>query len=257
MNIEEYRAMVKEEKEGTQEEQPIIEEEELEQPEEEVEEETEEDESQFVEINGDKIDINELKSGYLRQSDYTKKTQNLAREKEEIDEALVFYENVKNNPNAIESLRQNVPIPRGADPAQEHLMKLEEELYDMKLDNEINLMQSKYEDFEVMDVLSFASENKLTNLEDAYILQKGRRGSDPTSKVSDSAPDMDSIKAEMKAEIMKELKDSKSTSSIISSKQGGNVQKIDEIKISGKEAEIASAMGLTGKEYTKWRDIGN
>jgi len=37
--------------------------------------------SQQIEINGEMVDLDELKAGYLRQSDYTKKTQELADEK--------------------------------------------------------------------------------------------------------------------------------------------------------------------------------
>lgn len=39
-----------------------------------------------VEINGEQIDLEELKKGYLRQSDYTKKTQELAEQRRTIEE---------------------------------------------------------------------------------------------------------------------------------------------------------------------------
>lgn len=37
--------------------------------------------AQTVEVNGEKISLDELKAGYLRQSDYTRKTQDLARQR--------------------------------------------------------------------------------------------------------------------------------------------------------------------------------
>jgi hypothetical protein len=39
-----------------------------------------------VEINGEQVSIEELKAGYFRQSDYTKKTQELAEERRKIEE---------------------------------------------------------------------------------------------------------------------------------------------------------------------------
>lgn len=258
MNIEQYRALKEEE---TLEEQPIPEDVEETKPieeetniEEEVDVEKPEDVPQYVEIDGENIDINELRNGYLRQSDYTKKTQKLANEKREIEEALVFYNEVKNNPDAIESLRASTNIPRMADPNQMHLAKLEEELYDMKLENEINLMQSKYEDFEVRDVLQFASEKKMDNLEDAYHLLKSRN---PTSKSQETNNvDVEQMKADLKKEIMAEMNED-STGSIISSKQSNKIPTTEEVKISSKEKEIASAMGMTNKDYAKWRDASN
>lgn len=40
------------------------------------------EQSNYVEIDGQQVDLEELKKGYMRQSDYTKKTQEIAREKE-------------------------------------------------------------------------------------------------------------------------------------------------------------------------------
>lgn len=46
-------------------------------------------EENFIEVNGEKLSIDELKAGYLRQSDYTKKTQELAElRKQSIQEAI-------------------------------------------------------------------------------------------------------------------------------------------------------------------------
>ena len=43
-----------------------------------------EQQSNYVEIDGQQVDLEEVKKGYMRQSDYTKKTQELARERESI-----------------------------------------------------------------------------------------------------------------------------------------------------------------------------
>lgn len=40
-----------------------------------------EQQSNYVEIDGQQVDLEEVKKGYMRQSDYTRKTQELAKEK--------------------------------------------------------------------------------------------------------------------------------------------------------------------------------
>lgn len=43
------------------------------------------DEVETVEVNGEKVTLDELKAGYMRQSDYTKKTQELSQERKQIE----------------------------------------------------------------------------------------------------------------------------------------------------------------------------
>lgn len=73
-------------KEEESEDQPESKESESEESEEETEEENSE-ESELVEVNGEKVSLDELKKGYMRTSDYTKKTTELAREKEKLMQA--------------------------------------------------------------------------------------------------------------------------------------------------------------------------
>jgi len=44
---------------------------------------TQENWSEMIEVNGEQLSIEELKKGYMRQSDYTRKTQELKREQQE------------------------------------------------------------------------------------------------------------------------------------------------------------------------------
>lgn len=54
----------------------------------------------LIEVNGETVDLEELKKGYMRQSDYTKKTQALSQEKKE--NTLTDEER-----NAVEFLKAN------------------------------------------------------------------------------------------------------------------------------------------------------
>lgn len=51
-----------------------------------------------VDIDGEQVAISELRNGYLRQKDYTQKTQELAKERAELDKARVLWEALQENP---------------------------------------------------------------------------------------------------------------------------------------------------------------
>lgn len=53
----------------------------------------EDTQTQYVEINWEQISLEELKKSYRRQSDYTKKSQELAKEKKEFEKQLKQLEN--------------------------------------------------------------------------------------------------------------------------------------------------------------------
>jgi len=59
---------------------------------------------QTIEINWEKLSIEEVKKGYLRQSDYTKKTQELAQKRKE----LWIEEASENDPATVKMLKQEI-----------------------------------------------------------------------------------------------------------------------------------------------------
>ena len=259
MNIEQYRAIkAQEEAEKAQQkvEQPTEAEKEVEevikpeQPENQDKEEKEEPKIETIEIDGEEVSIEELKNGYLRQSDYTRKTQEVARTKKEVEEAVQLYETLKQNPHLVQQLQQSTPVPRNLDPTQAQIVELENKIYDMMLEREIETLQNKYDDFEVREVLELARDKNLSNLEDAYILFKSTKKADEKKDI-----DIEEIKENLRDEILKELKGETSTQSVISQNSSKELPKVKEIKVSEQEKKVASAMGLTIKEYVKWRDV--
>ena len=80
------------EAEETQEGETEAEEETEADPEEETEEAIEYLTEGLVEIDGEAVDIQELKQGHLRQSDYTRKTQEVAEQRKQADQARQAYE---------------------------------------------------------------------------------------------------------------------------------------------------------------------
>jgi len=246
MNIEQYRALKAQEeasKAQQQVEQPTT------PPVVEAQPTVEETKPITVEIDGKEVTIEELKNGYLRQSDYTRKTQQLANQRKEFEDAIKLYEHLKNNPEIIQQLQQVTSVPRTLDPTQAKVIELEQKVYDMMLEREIEILQNKYPDFEVMEVLEMASQKQLTNLEDAYHLVKSSKGD------TQQTLDVEKLKEDLRKEILKEIESSVETSSIITPNGGGVVETPDTPILSQSEIKVATSMGMTPVEYAAWRDV--
>lgn len=245
MNIEQYRALKAQEeasKTQPQVEQPTTQQVVETQPT------VEETKPITVEIDGKEVTIDELKNGYLRQSDYTKKTQQLSNQRKEVEDAVKLYEHLKNNPEVTQQIQQVTSVPRTLDPTQAKVIELEQKMYDMMLEREIETLQNKYPDFEVMEVIEMASQKQLTNLEDAYHLVKSSKGS------TQQSVDVDKLKEDLRKELLKEINSNVETSSIITPGSNGVVTTTDTPMLSQSEVRVATSMGMTPVEYAKWRD---
>ena len=260
MNIEQYRALkAKEEAEANQAQQdPPPEEPKQDQPpatpEEPTTEETKEEPKlpETIEIEGiGEVNLDELKKGYLRQTDYTKKTQELSRKDQELAEAKSLYEHLKQNPQLAQQVLQTNQLPPNMDPTTTKIRELEDKMYDMMMEKEIETLQAKYEDFEAKDVVQLAHEKKMTNLEDAYLLLRSQQGSS-----KDPQADLAKLKEELRGELLKELEDEKaSTGSIITEQDSKPVIEDNSPKISDSERRIAEGLKMSPEEYVKWRDV--
>ena len=242
MNIEQYRALKAE-----QENQPTVEETQVqtvEQPT--IETKPEVVEPTKIEIDGVELTIDELKNGYLRQSDYTKKTQEVSNQRKESEEAIKFYEYLKQNPQAVQSLQEHkVDVPAKLDPTQSKVIELEQKMYDMMIEREIETLENKYKDFDVREVLQMASEKGMTNLEDAYKLVKSGKGSSTT----------EDIREQIRKELLLEMKEeSISTKTIINYTSTQPVAPHSEVTLTPGEVKVAKGMGMSIKDYVAWRD---
>jgi hypothetical protein len=193
------------------------------------------------------VTLEELKKGYMRQNDYTQKTQDVSRQKKELQDAATLYETLKNNPQIVQELKKNMPVPQAVDPTMKKVTELENKMFDMMLQNEISILSNKYKDFEVREVLEMAKEKQTTNLEDAYLLVKARKQT-PT--------DVESLKNQLRQEIIKELaNDKEATSTIISSNDNQPVVQDNKPQLSEGEKRVARMMKMSEADYLKWRDI--
>ena len=201
-----------------------------------------------VEVPGiGEVTIDELKNGYLRQSDYTKKTQEVARRSREVDEAIRIYEHLKNNPQIAQQVFNQQNLPPQLDPTQSKIIELEEKLYDMMLEREIESLENKYDDFNTQKVLEIAHQKQITNLEDAYFIFKSQQPVEETN--------IDELKATLREEILNELRNEEDgVKTIISSGGSQAIIKDKTPKISASESKVARMMGMSDSEYAKWRD---
>lgn len=259
MNIDEYRALKAQEEvtpTDSQVEQPVVTETVVDTPIVEAPETTEapivEDTPvtqtipQVIEIDGKEVPIDELKGGYLRQADYTRKTQELAKQKEQAQIAQQYYDVINARPEIAKQFAENFNLPY-VDPEQAKVTDLERKYQDLLLEREVELLSVKYPDFNQVEVLKIAHDEKIDKLENAYLLNKARTGGQSTATT-----DLASMKEQIRQELLQELQSNVDTGSIIGT--GGSAKPItpDVPQLTPAQAKVAKSMGMTPSEYSKW-----
>ena len=195
--------------------------------------------------------LREFKQGHLRQDDYTRKTQELARMREELSDVAELRDYLASNPQLIEAMNQMDIDPNIQDkamqynPVMQRLNALESQIAEKELDSELSRLSSKYSDFNDVAVLEKATELGISDLEFVYL---GMRG--------DSNMDAEKIKteavAQAKAEIMKEIKANKNITQTLVDNSSTTVEP-DVVELSATELRVAEGLGLSAEDYAKWK----
>lgn len=199
-----------------------------------------------IEIDGKQVPIDELKGGYLRQSDYTRKTQDLAREREKAKVAQQYFDVINAKPDVAKQFAQAFNLPY-VDPEKEKVTELEHKYQDLLLEREIELLSVKYPDFDSKEVLQLAHDEQINKLENAYLLSKARKGSGPAS-------DLTSLREQIRQEIQQELQSNVDTGSIIGTGGSGKPVTPTTPTLSEAEMKVASRMKMSPSEYSKWKN---
>ena len=190
--------------------------------------------------------IRELQQGNLRQSDYTKKTQELARQREEAKDALELFNYLRNNPHLLEAMKQAERNPQTPAfvPSQENEM-LKQVLFNQRAlesDMKMNALKAKYGDVDEIAIYNKAAELKTDDFEFVY----------KALNYDNNKVDQQAIIDAAKAQLMAELEANKNTvTTIVDTKQSANIQK--PVTLSAAEKRVAAAMGISEAEYAKWR----
>lgn len=159
------------------------------------------DKSVEVTVNGEtfKVPLAELRNGYMRQADYTRKTQQVAADADTIRWAREMQEAFRVDPaGSIRYLQEQFGYLDEPDPladvdpemqpivaelwrTQQQLVELQQkqeqidqERVNVKVRAELDQMKSKYSDFDPFEVLPIAIDNGLT-METAYKIWKADR----------------------------------------------------------------------------------
>lgn len=267
MNILEYRAMVQAEKEAqtnptepvkptqtepTESVKPVVTETEEPKP---TEEPKLEQRATFK-LGEEEVDVSQIeewRKGYMRQDDYTRKTQDLAKQRREARQAMDIVKQIQDKPELLEKVQGDVAQ---LNPVIAKMQEMEQELADLKVEREINYLASKYTDIDMPQVLQYAVENDTATLEDAYQAIKKTESITPQSSTQTVKQEIDieSLRAEIRNDILKELEKDNVTPTIIATNTGGQIVQTKEPQLSETEKRIARMNNLSDADYAKWRD---
>lgn len=202
------------------------------------------------EIDGEKYSIDDIRSwkqGNLRQSDYTRKTQELAQQRKDNAEAIELYEYLVKNPELLNKLNEfdqermgkATEVANNNNPALKEIQKLRQEM--MMKDIDRDLAEITKADKSINDVKLLEIANKYNcSVKDAYNIY---RGQNIDKIIADE-------KAKMKEEIIAELKaNSDSTSTLITS--GDKANDNGDFGLTEIELAFAEKLGMTPKEYAE------
>ena len=142
-----------------------------------------------LKVDGEELDVplKEALSGYQRQADYTRKTQELASQRENLQRAATIAEALERDPmGTLDALgrfygastaNQPAPIqePEFTDPLERQVWELNQKIQSFEqlqaqqeLEREVSRLQSQYPDFNPMEVISTALKYGVDDLEGIY-----------------------------------------------------------------------------------------
>lgn len=144
-----------------------------------------------VKIDGEELDVplTEAVSGYQRQADYTRKTQELASQRENLQRAATIAEALERDPRgtleilgrhygANQPFANQEPVyqePEFADPLERQVYELNQKIQSFEelqarqeLEREVSRLQNSYPDFNPVEVITAALQAGTDNLEAVY-----------------------------------------------------------------------------------------
>jgi hypothetical protein len=201
----------------------------------------------FFDIDGEKLtpqQIKEYKQGYLRQADYTKKTQEVANLRKEHKEALELYEYFKANPHLAQKLSEleddgAKDINKVYKPQDPMVSELSRTVKAMEINHELELLKTKDPNVDEIEILNLANEEAIP-ISKAYTMWKGINH----DKL---------LKAELdkrSAQLTEQIKKSNSTVTTLMNPN----DKPTDVSFGLSEAQMAMAdrLEMSYEEYKRW-----
>ncbi len=145
-----------------------------------------------IKVDGveEQVTLEELQNGYQRHSDYTRKTQEVAAERERLRQAEQIVSALESNPEeTLRTLAQSFELDLGGqssssdeysnwddeDPTQQKIAALERRLEQSEakqrqeaIERQVSELQETYGEFDSRELMNHALKHKIPNLEAAY-----------------------------------------------------------------------------------------
>jgi hypothetical protein len=194
-------------------------------------------------------DIKEWQRGNLRQSDYTRKTQELAKQREELAEAVEVFNYLRENPQIVQALQTideqgvvNQSVMGKTTPENAIIKELFYNQKSMELDMQLTRLKDKYGEFDAVELLNTATALKTDDLEKAY----------KVANFDKIASNEKAILEKAKAELKAELEHNKQATQTIVTLPSTPVRPTTST-LTPEELRVATGMGVSAEEYAKWK----
>lgn len=202
-------------------------------------------------IDGEEFDldtIREWRRGNLRQSDYTKKTQELSRQRKEAEEALEIYNYLMANQELVKILvehdtgNNSKEVSSKLDPVQKQIQELQSQLRVKDIDAELSAITSKDKDVTDIELLEIANENRC-DIRQAYNLWRGANVDKLLAKREKE------ITEKLKAEIQKNQTETRTLINPSDTKV-----EVENYGLSDTEIAMCERLNMTPQEYANYKN---
>lgn len=192
------------------------------------------------------VDVEELKNGYLRQTDYTKKTQEIATMKNEVKDAVTLFEFMRANPEIAKMVVEKAPHVKGVSKEEKRIQELENEVNLQKRNAEIAELTAKDKSFNLVEVEAVMEQRGLKTLNDAYKIWKADKGSTETI-------DLEAITKKIREDVLKEIGANVDTRTTVGG--GTGAPESAAVELTAAEKKIAKALKIPEAEYIRYKNI--
>lgn len=206
-----------------------------------------------LEVDGVKYDEDSIHELIKNTSKKDEEINSLKTQLEEANQAVQFYNYLQSNPHIVEAMKHfdnpeiakqfNENYPKLPTQEEKNITQLEERLAELELKNTLYDLHNKYDDFNDDEVLQYAVDKNILDLDVAYKALK----SDKLEQ--EVKPDIETLKEQLRKEVLEEIKkEDLSTKSLISSK-GNPAPQVKQFNLSPMEKKMAIEFGMTEEEY--------
>lgn len=186
-----------------------------------------------IEVDGETFtieQIKEMKLGNLRMQDYTKKTQELASQRKEIESLKETFSKQPEQKQTTPVIDENIT---------KELNEVKSLFFAEKLNRDLERLKGKYTDFDEIKVLTTAQELGITDLEKAY-------------KIVKPEVDVDTLRKQIESDIKKQYGLSLDTDTLATS-NGGSMTPGDTVTLTSEENRIRQQFGMSVEEWVNNR----